>query len=251
MNMALTLPAFRRTLAESQKMGFTMSCLERAITHGHAKFSGDGEHACPGRRRLRLAAGRWRAMRETGFETVSCVRGFPRGRGKLRPWRARSPEEYRFHKGGPNHSLPPGTVAQASAPAGCGSVPLPVHGRATTRGGMPLEPQCQAEVRPGTAALRSNDIQPVSKEALIRAIKKMNRCSHRPSPAGGGILVAASGKDFQAPCRGSAAVPGCGCGWRLAASSIAGRDARPTRRRDACATKFTQGLCRADDAGAH
>jgi hypothetical protein len=38
----------------------------------------------------------------------------------------------------------------------------------------------------------------------------------------------------------SAAVPGCGCGWRLAASSIAGRDARPTRRRDACATRFTQ-----------
>jgi hypothetical protein len=38
----------------------------------------------------------------------------------------------------------------------------------------------------------------------------------------------------------SAAVPGCGCGWRLAASSITGRDARPTRRRDACATKFTQ-----------
>jgi hypothetical protein len=25
--------------------------------------------------------------------------------------------------------------------------------------------------------------------------------SHRPSPAGGGIVVAASGKDFQAPCR--------------------------------------------------
>ena len=58
--------------------------------------------------------------------------------------------------------------------------------------------------------------------------------SHRPSPARGGILVAASGKE--APGRSSAAVPGCGCGWRLAASSIAGRDARPTRRRDACAT---------------
>jgi hypothetical protein len=38
----------------------------------------------------------------------------------------------------------------------------------------------------------------------------------------------------------SAAVPGCECGRRLAASSIAGRDARPTRRRDACATRFTQ-----------
>jgi hypothetical protein len=63
-------------------------------------------------------------------------------------------------------------------------------------------------------------------------------CSARPSPAGGGILVAASGKE--APCRSSAAVPGCGCGRRLAASSNAGRDARPTRRRDACATRFTQ-----------
>ena len=39
---------------------------------------------------------------------------------------------------------------------------------------------------------------------------------------------------------GSAAVPGCGCGRRLAASSNTGRDARPTRRRDACATRFTQ-----------
>jgi hypothetical protein len=84
----------------------------------------------------------------------------------------------------------------------------------------------------------NNDIQTVSKEVLIGAIRKMNRCSHRPSPGGGGILVAASGKE--APCRSSAAVPGCGCGWRLAASSIAGRDARPTRRRDACATRFTQ-----------
>ena len=47
-----------------------------------------------------------------------------------------------------------------------------------------------------------------------------------------GIFAAASGKDFQAPCRSSAAVPGCECGWRLAASSSAGRDA--------CATRFTQ-----------
>ena len=39
-------------------------------------------------------------------------------------------------------------------------------------------------------------------------------------------------------CQGSAAVPGCECRRRLAASSIAGRDARPTRRRDACATRF-------------
>ena len=62
--------------------------------------------------------------------------------------------------------------------------------------------------------------------------------SHRPSHAGGGIVVAASGKE--APCRSSAAVSGCECGWRPAASSIARRDARPSRWRDACATKFTQ-----------
>jgi hypothetical protein len=61
-----------------------------------------------------------------------------------------------------------------------------------------------------------------------------------PSPAGGGMLAAASRKDSPTPCRSSAAVPGCGCGRRLAASSSAGRDARPTRRRDACATRFTQ-----------
>jgi hypothetical protein len=34
-----------------------MSCLERAITDGHAKLTGEGEHARPGRRRLRRAAG--------------------------------------------------------------------------------------------------------------------------------------------------------------------------------------------------
>ena len=74
-----------------------------------------------------------------------------------------------------------GTVAQASAPAGCGSVPLPVHGRATYRGGTPLEPAA------GTAALRSNDIQPVSKEALIGAIKKC----HQTLWAGGKLSLAA------------------------------------------------------------
>lgn len=46
-----------------------------------------------------------------------------------------------------NHDLQHGTVAQASTPAGCGGVPLPVRGRATTRGGTPLEPAT------GTAAL--------------------------------------------------------------------------------------------------
>jgi hypothetical protein len=118
----LTPPKFRRTLPASLTTGFTMSYLERAITDGHAKLTGEGEHARPGRRRLRPAAGRLRAIQETAFETVSCVRGFPRGRGKLRPWRARSPEEYRFYKGDPN-----------------------------------------------------NDIQPVSKEALIGAIKKCHQ----------------------------------------------------------------------------
>ena len=41
-------------------------------------------------------------------------------------------------------------VAQASTPAGCGSVPLPVCGRATTRGGTPLKPAA------GTATLRGS-----------------------------------------------------------------------------------------------
>ena len=40
--------------------------------------------------------------------------------------------------------------------------------------------------------------------------------------------------------RRSTAVPGCGCGRRLAASSNTGWEARPTRRRNACATRFTQ-----------
>jgi hypothetical protein len=37
----------------------------------------------------------------------------------------------------------------------------------------------------------------------------------------------------------NAAVPGCGCGRRLAASSSTGRDARPTRRRDVGATMMS------------
>ncbi len=84
-----------------------MSYLERAITDGHAKLTGEGEHARPGRCWLRHAAGRLRTLRANRFETVSCVRGFPRGRGKLRPWRARSPEEYRFYKGDPNNDIQP------------------------------------------------------------------------------------------------------------------------------------------------
>ena len=105
------------------------------------------------------------------------------------------------------------TVAQASAPAGCGSVSLPVQGRATTRGGTPLEPAAgtaalpalpvaltavapkrryvvarRRKVRPisdlgngheSSGKRRSdqlrNDLQPVSKEALIGAIKKCHQ----------------------------------------------------------------------------
>jgi len=144
-----------------------MNCLERAITNGYAKLTGDGEHARPGRRRLRLAAGRLRAMPETGFETVPCS-----SRGD----EAQTEMGKQKTKMGQSLLTSAATrVAQASAPAGCGSVPLPVHVRATYRGGTPLEPQWQAEVRPGTAALRSNDIQPVSQEALIGAIKKYHQ----------------------------------------------------------------------------
>jgi len=164
-------------------------------------------------------------------------------------------------------------VAQASAPAGSGSVPLPVYACATSRGGTPLKPAA------GTAALPAlpgaPKVRPISdhgngneiigkRHADQLAVNQLQsllipaefaetktaagrrrmwrtrqaHSSHRPSPAGGGIVVEANGKE--APCRSSAAVPGCECGWLLAASSIAGRDARPTRRRDASATRFTQ-----------
>jgi hypothetical protein len=43
MNVALTTPAFRRTLAPSLKTGFNMTYLERAITDGHAKLTGEGK----------------------------------------------------------------------------------------------------------------------------------------------------------------------------------------------------------------
>jgi type I restriction enzyme M protein len=44
MNSELTRPAFRRTLAPANtEPGFTMSYLERAITDGHAKFTGEGK----------------------------------------------------------------------------------------------------------------------------------------------------------------------------------------------------------------
>jgi hypothetical protein len=89
------------------------------------------------------------------------------------------PKEYRFCKGDPNNDFQPGIVAQASAPAGCGSVSLPVHGCATYRGGTPLKPAA------GTAALRSNDIQLACKESLIGAIKKC----HRTLWAGGKVSL--------------------------------------------------------------
>lgn len=77
MQPELTPARFRCTLATSQKTtAFNMSCLERAVTEGHAKLTGYEEHARPERRRLRLAAGKWRAMREPGFETVPSVRCF-------------------------------------------------------------------------------------------------------------------------------------------------------------------------------
>ena len=138
-----------------------MSCLERAITDGHARLTGDGEHARPGRRWLCLAAGRWRAMPETGFETVSCG-----SRGD----EAQTEIGKQKTKMGQSLLTSAATrVAQASAPAGCGSVPLPVHDRATYRGETPLEPQCQAEVRPGTAALRSNVTSDLINTSLPRS----------------------------------------------------------------------------------
>ncbi len=138
-----------------------MSHLERAITDGHAKLSGEGEHARLGRRWLRPAAGRLCVMRETGFETVSCS-----GRGD----EAQTEIGKQKTKMGQSLLTSAATrVAQVSAPAGCGSVPLPVRNRATYRGGTPLEPAA------GTAALRSNDLQPVSKEALITRSRNATR----------------------------------------------------------------------------
>ena len=49
-----------------------------------------GEHARPGRGWPRLAASSLRATLTRTFGTFSCARCFPRGRGKLRPGRARS-----------------------------------------------------------------------------------------------------------------------------------------------------------------
>ena len=55
--------------------------------------------------------------------------------GRRQRWRTRQAQDpYRPSPAGGGR-----LVAQASAPAGDGSVSLPVHGRATTRGGTPLE----------------------------------------------------------------------------------------------------------------
>ena len=182
------LPAFQKVDAAGfpahtgrvLNMGFIMSCLERAITDGHAKLTGEVEHARLGRRRLRRAAGRLRAM-------LSRVAATPRRRRWTRrprratnqahrlDWRVAAATGRRSYaqcgvlEREANNDLQPGTVAQASAPAGGGSVPLPVCNWATTRGETPLEPTA------GTAALRSNDIQSGSKGALIAAIKKCHQ----------------------------------------------------------------------------
>jgi|ERR1035441_1286545 hypothetical protein len=58
----------------------------------------------------------------------------------------------------------------------------------------------------------NNYLQPVRKEALIGAIKKMNRCSHRPSPAGGGILVAPAEKIFKLRAGVARPSPAAGAG---------------------------------------
>ena len=161
-----------------------MSYLERAITDGHAKLTGDGkQQAVPAPN-----GGRAQAPDRTPSDRADLV--VFRDDERKKPYaviecKADGVTDAEFNQAveqaGGN-----GTVAQASAPAGCGSVPLPVHGRATTRGGTPLEPAA------GTAALRSNDIQPVSKEALIGAIKKCHQtlwagCKLSPPAAFGEI----------------------------------------------------------------
>ncbi len=137
-----------------------MSYLERAITDGHAKLTGEGkQQAVPapngGARvpRAALAIGKFGGADQLHVAVNHTERyADPEEQVRAGFW-AELPQR----------------VAQASAPAGCGSVPLPVHGRATSRGGTPLEPAA------GTAALRSNNLQPVSKEALIGAIKKCHQ----------------------------------------------------------------------------
>ena len=65
-----------------------------------------GDHARPGRGWPRRAASSLRATLTRTFGTFSSARGFPRGRGKPRPWRARSlsTSEFGLHP----HAAAPG-----------------------------------------------------------------------------------------------------------------------------------------------
>src|ERR1019366_5981868 len=87
--LMLTLPDFGRTLAPSLTTGFNMSYLERAITDGHAKLTGEGkQQAVPApnggqrdfslsasteiprsRERERMSAGQVRVVGEKQFNT--------------------------------------------------------------------------------------------------------------------------------------------------------------------------------------
>jgi len=144
-----------------------MSYLERAITDGHAKLTGEGkQQAVPAPN-----GGRAQAPDRTPSDRADLV--VFRDDERKKPYaviecKADGVTDAEFNQA-VEQACGNGTVAQASAPAGCGSVPLPIHGRATARGGTPLEPAA------GTAALRSNDIQPVSKEALITRSRNATR----------------------------------------------------------------------------
>ena len=104
-----------------------MSYLERAITDGHAKLTGEEEHtplACGFRRHAENLV--LQTFQRGEFPEIMCAKSSGATPKLARGTRAlRKPEEYRFYKGDPN-----------------------------------------------------NDIQPVSKEALIGAIKKchLNNC---------------------------------------------------------------------------
>ena len=80
----------------------------------------------------------------------------PAGNGEARAGTAPAVRPYQARHRWPSAKTAAGaTVAQASAPAGGGSVSLPVQGRATTRGGTPLVGTSRCDVRrPGRAAGR-------------------------------------------------------------------------------------------------
>ena len=94
----------------------------------------EGEHARPGCGWPRPAANRLPAIQSC----ASIIADLPRQYGK--------PGENRFHQGDPNNGLQPGTVTQATAPAGCSGVSPPVG----TRTGTVLQPAA------GTAALQGS-----------------------------------------------------------------------------------------------